>query len=349
MSVAYKPVGWTRSKMLYDAVLIAAILSYLLLYFRFGANPPRLTQPPDAPTVAMRAFGTCAFLLLTAILCIGPAARLNRFFLPVLYNRRHFGVLTSVVATMHALAVLNWYYAFSKIPLLAALFGADTSFGQLSGFPFALFGIFALLVLWLMAATSHDFWLNFLTPPVWKALHMLVYAAYAAMVAHVALGAMQDAASPVLAIMVCASVALVTALHLLAASRVRAADRAAARLAADGWVLVPSPAAIDDGRGVVLPLPRGGTAAVFREGNRLTAIANACAHQNGPLGEGRIIDGCITCPWHGYQYRPEDGCSPPPFTERVATYALRFEAGEVWLNPAPNPLGTVTPPLEVAL
>jgi nitrite reductase/ring-hydroxylating ferredoxin subunit len=29
--------------------------------------------------------------------------------------------------------------------------------------------------------------------------------------------------------------------------------------------------------------------------------------QNGPLGEGRIVDGCITCPWHGYQYRPDTG------------------------------------------
>jgi hypothetical protein len=25
----------------------------------------------------------------------------------------------------------------------------------------------------------------------------------------------------------------------------------------------------------------------------------------GPLGEGKIIDGCVTCPWHGYQYLPD--------------------------------------------
>ena len=29
----------------------------------------------------------------------------------------------------------------------------------------------------------------------------------------------------------------------------------------------------------------------------------------GPLGEGKIVDGCITCPWHGFQYRPQDGCT----------------------------------------
>mgnify|MGYP003753304843 CR=1 FL=1 len=46
---------------------------------------------------------------------------------------------------------------------------------------------------------------------------------------------------------------------------------------------------------------------------------NVCKHQMGPLGEGKIIDGCITCPWHGYQYLPANGQSPPPFTEMVKT------------------------------
>jgi hypothetical protein len=46
----------------------------------------------------------------------------------------------------------------------------------------------ALLILLLMAATSHDFWLKNLTAPVWKRLHMLVYAAYALLLAHLLLG-----------------------------------------------------------------------------------------------------------------------------------------------------------------
>ena len=44
------------------------------------------------------AFGSCAFVMLTVILSIGPLARLDRRFLPLLYNRRHFGVLTFVIA-----------------------------------------------------------------------------------------------------------------------------------------------------------------------------------------------------------------------------------------------------------
>ena len=75
--------------------------------------------------------------------------------------------------------------------------------------------------------------------------------------------------------------------------------------------------------------PNGEPIAVFRHAGRLSAVTNLCAHQNGPLGEGRVIDGCITCPWHGYQYRLEDGIAPPPFTEKLATFRLRVVDGHV--------------------
>jgi nitrite reductase/ring-hydroxylating ferredoxin subunit len=83
--------------------------------------------------------------------------------------------------------------------------------------------------------------------------------------------------------------------------------------------------------------------AVYRHENRLFAIHNVCKHQGGPLGEGKIIDGCITCPWHGYQYLPHNGQSPPPFTEKVNTYDVRIEDAQVWLNPKPFAEGTEMP------
>ena len=43
------------------------------------------------------------------------------------------------------------------------------------------------------------------------------------------------------------------------------------------------------------------------------------------MAEGRFVAGCLTCPWHGYQYRMEDGCSPPPFTEKIPTFKVRVE------------------------
>ena len=96
---------------------------------------------------------------------------------------------------------------------------------------------------------------------------------------------------------------------------------------------------------MVVAVDGGESVAIFRHQGRLSAVSNLCAHQNGPLGEGRVVDGCITCPWHGFQYRLEDGCAPAPYTEKLATYRLRLRDGLVLLDPRPNPPGTPVPPL----
>jgi nitrite reductase/ring-hydroxylating ferredoxin subunit/DMSO/TMAO reductase YedYZ heme-binding membrane subunit len=340
VSVLYKPVTWTRSKLVYDAVLLAGIALYLLTFLWLGPTVQSVTLPPDGPTMAMMAYGSCAFLLLTLILCIGPLARLDRRFLPLLYNRRHLGVMTCAVAAGHAFAVLDWYFAFSPTPQVAALLGADSTF-----IPFGLFGFGVLLA---MAFTSHDFWLAFLTPPVWKALHMAVYAAYAAIVLHVGLGALQDTRNPALAVVVMLGVATVCGLHVAAALQEHSRDRDLASPSAEPpWLDAACAGDIAEDRAVVVRPADGEPVAIFRHAGRLSAVSGVCAHQNGPLGEGRVVDGCITCPWHGYQYRLEDGCSPPPYTERIATYRLKLDGSRVLLDPRPNPPGTHVAPLEL--
>lgn len=49
------------------------------------------------------------------------------------------------------------------------------------------------------------------------------------------------------------------------------------------------------------------TLVLVREGDRLHALHETCAHAGGPLSGGRVVDGCIECPWHGSQFRLEDG------------------------------------------
>jgi nitrite reductase/ring-hydroxylating ferredoxin subunit/DMSO/TMAO reductase YedYZ heme-binding membrane subunit len=347
MSAGYKPVSWNRSKLVYDAVLLLGIAAYLLLYLRLGPSLARVTLPPDEQTLAMKAYGSCAFLMLSFVLCIGPLARLDARFLPLLYNRRHFGVLTCAVAGGHVAAVLGWYFSYSATPVIAGLLGADTSYAQLIGFPFIPFGIAAFLILLALAATSHDFWLAFLTPPTWKALHRLIYAAYALVAIHLALGQLQDSRNPFLPVVAFAAFAAVSGLHLAAALRTRREDAAVTRPRQDGWLDAGPPEDIANGRAIIVTLEGGEKVAIFRNEGTLSAVINACAHQNGPLGEGRVIDGCVTCPWHGYQYRLEDGCAPPPFTERIATYNLRLANGRVLLDPRPNAPGAHVEPLRV--
>ncbi|MBK1660215.1 Rieske 2Fe-2S domain-containing protein [Paracraurococcus ruber] len=343
MSARYVPVGWTRAKLAYDAVLLLAVATYVLLYLHLGPHLADPARPLDGPTLLMRAWGSAAFLLLTLALAIGPLARLDRRCLPLLYNRRHLGVLTCLAALSHAAAVLDWYFAFSPTPSLVALLSSEPVR------PFIPFGLGALLILCLLAATSHDFWLSFLTPPAWKALHMSLYLAYALVVAHVGFGALQAATDPALALVVLASAALLVALHVAAGLREARRDAGIAPPAPEPpWVLAGPAEAIPEGGAVTIRPLRGEAVAIFRHQGRLSAVTNLCAHQNGPLGEGRVVDGCITCPWHGFQYRLEDGCAPPPYTERLATYRLRQVGGEVWLDPRPNPPGTRVEPVAVA-
>ena len=81
------------------------------------------------------------------------------------------------------------------------------------GFPFEIFGIFALIVLLILAVTSHDFWLSFLSPPIWKKIHMGIYFAYTAIVLHIVLGAMQSENGVLLFVLVLLGVFPVCLLH----------------------------------------------------------------------------------------------------------------------------------------
>ncbi len=342
MSVAYIPVQWNRFKYWYDAALALAVGLYLYVFVELG--PGLLGQdPPVTPQIHnARAFGSCAFLMMTVILAIGPLARLDRRFLPVLYNRRHFGVMTAVVAVSHFLFVFGWYFAFTPLDSWEAILFSNRAYGSALGFPFEALGIVALISLLILAATSHDFWLSFLTPRIWKALHYLIYPAYAAVVGHVTLGVAQS--EPLgFPILVWAGALLVAGLHVAAWAHERRRD---VDSGAGSWEAVCRPAEIAEGRARVARLSTGERVAVFRHEGRLSAISNACAHQNGPLGEGRVIDGCVTCPWHGFQYRLEDGCAPAPFTEKLPTYRLRLRNGFVEVDPRANPPGTPVTPLE---
>jgi len=91
----------------------------------------------------------------------------------------------------------------------------------------------------------------------------------------------------------------------------------------------------------------GENVAIFKYEGKVSAVHNVCKHQMGPLGEGKIIDGCITCPWHGYQYLPENGKSPEPFTEKVKTYDIKVINDNIWVNLSPNPEGTYVQPAKI--
>ena len=344
MSVDYSAIGWNRQKRIYDTVLWSGVVTYVVLFVVVGAA---IHPATTLETQLLRALGTCALLLLHLVLSIGPLARLDSRFLPLLYNRRHLGVTTFLVAAGHGGLAIVQFHALGDLNPLVSVLTSNGRYDSVTQFPFQPLGLLALVVLFLLAATSHDFWLENLTAPIWKALHMLVYGAYGLLVLHVALGALQDDTSIFPAALLAAGMIWLTTLHVVAGRRERGVDVEQASGGdgdGDGFMDVCALSQIEDSRARIVTLS-GERVAVFRYDGKLAAVSNVCQHQNGPLGEGRIIDGCITCPWHGYQYRPEDGTSPPPFEEKIPTFRVRLRGDRVMVHPEPQAPGT---PLEPA-
>ncbi len=342
MGLNYQAVGWNRQKRVYDRTLLAGVVLYLVVFIVLGAvlHPNATTE-----TLIIRALATAAFLLLHIILSIGPLCRLSPRFLPLLYNRRHMGVTMFLLALGHALFVLFQFHTLGDVnPLVSVLVG-NTQVGSLANFPFQPLGLLALMILFLMAATSHDFWMANLTAPVWKSLHMLVYLAYGLLVLHVTLGVLQAETSPVLAGLMGLGMVWVLGLHVVAAFRGMPTDKAL-EAEESGFIDACAVDDIEEKRARIVTIA-GDRVAVFKYDGKISAVSNVCQHQNGPLGEGCILDGYITCPWHGYQYLPETGCSPPPFTEKIPTFDVRVRDGRVLVAAQPNPPGTHVEPARI--
>ena len=68
------------------------------------------------------------------------------------------------------------------------------------------------------------------------------------------------------------------------------------------------------------------TVAVFRSGESVTAYRNHCTHRGGPIGEGLVVGGVVTCPWHGHQYEVASGrCTSDPSLSPLERVRFRLE------------------------
>ena len=63
------------------------------------------------------------------------------------------------------------------------------------------------------------------------------------------------------------------------------------------------------------------------------ALANACNHVGGPLGEGRLDGDYVTCPWHQWKFHRATGKGEPGFEEdAVPAYPVKVENGRVLVD-----------------
>ena len=339
MGASYVAVGWNRQKKIYDCCIAGFCSLYLIMFIGITAviNPDYTFE-----TALIRSTATLAVLMLHIILSIGPLARINKKFLPLLYNRRHLGVTMFFIAAVHGGFSIFQFHGLSNTNPFVSVFISNTELGSVSQFPFQAPGFFALVIFFLMAITSHDFWLHNLSPRVWKTLHMFVYLAYALIIMHIMLGVIQFETNTVFVILVSLGAVWLTTLHLVAGNKEIKKDSQQFNAAEEGFVYVANADEFEESRAKIFCIDKERIAIYLNEG-KLFGIHNVCKHQGGPLGEGKILDGCITCPWHGYQYLPNNGQSPPPFKEKVNTYEIKVSEGKVYINPIPFAEGTEMP------
>ncbi|MGI5418051.1 Rieske 2Fe-2S domain-containing protein [Actinomadura luteofluorescens] len=75
---------------------------------------------------------------------------------------------------------------------------------------------------------------------------------------------------------------------------------------------------------------------LYRTSTKLHAIAATCTHLGGPLGEGTIEDGCVTCPWHGSTFRLDDGgIERGPASAPQPSYEARIQNGRIEVRVPP--------------
>lgn len=67
-----------------------------------------------------------------------------------------------------------------------------------------------------------------------------------------------------------------------------------------------------------------------RDSDLVQVLADRCSHLSGPLSDGSLADGCLTCPWHGSTFRVADGAVVHgPATAPQPSFRTRLRDGVV--------------------
>lgn len=76
----------------------------------------------------------------------------------------------------------------------------------------------------------------------------------------------------------------------------------------------------------------------------IRAFTDRCPHRGAALSRGRLIDGGLECPYHGWRFAADGRCTEvpavpdfvPPPEHRVVSYAVQVAYGLVWVAMAPS-------------
>ena len=356
----------------YDQYLIFALLIVTLVSF--------FTFNLDQVTLTLRIAAISAYLLLHAVLLIGPWSRLSPRVLKFYFYRRHLGVLVLLLGSLHVALVISTYFNFSfadalqsifilygsaaillltwlglsswdvlqkrvkpiwwKVlhAILLLIFITEAAFAislqqELASLHFAVIGL--LILFWLFVA-PYSIIKKIMKTYVfgWKQLHVLIWVIYVSLIMHVWFGWITFN-SLLFKIVFWFLVMFVFASHGYGWFRRYSEDKKInnrinkINRAEDGFVGVDYVKNFSDkGRkSYVDGLP----VAIFKNHDKFMVVGDTCAHQKGPLHKGRLINGCIECPWHYWIYN-SSGQYLGKEKFAVAKYDVKVKDGIVFVK-----------------
>lgn len=131
--------------------------------------------------------------------------------------------------------------------------------------------------------------------------------------------------------------------HLAYAMGVGVDTTAFQRLPAD-WTDVAAESDVSDARALSVDAD-GAPVLLARDHGSVIALAGRCTHRGGPLHEGELADGCITCPWHGSRFALDGTVRRGPATRPQARLEVRIVDGRVQLRRPDEPRTLRTNPI----
>ena len=79
--------------------------------------------------------------------------------------------------------------------------------------------------------------------------------------------------------------------------------------------------------------PGSADVAVFRNAeDQVFALLDRCPHRGGPLSQGIVFGTSVACPLHNWTIGLTDGCAQAPDEGCTPRFAVKVEAGEVYLD-----------------
>jgi phenylpropionate dioxygenase-like ring-hydroxylating dioxygenase large terminal subunit len=78
---------------------------------------------------------------------------------------------------------------------------------------------------------------------------------------------------------------------------------------------------------------------LWRNGDGIHVWRDLCVHRGSRLSAGRVVNNCLACPYHGWEYDSTGQCvripaqpdQPPPARAHAAVYAVKEKYGLVWV------------------